>query len=125
MEYDAIFEDMWEAKENECLHYVKNDVLSTSFCYARYTKSMEKLTNLDMKKSITLLSLPNKFFISLRDENDKPFYTNTDPYMRKFVRNSIKGGRCNAFNQQNLKLVMRFLKFFQKKQTLTVTYVIF
>ena len=33
------------------------------------------------------------------DEIDEPIYTYTDPFMRNFVRKSVKGGRCNAFNQ--------------------------
>ena len=100
LEHDEINEDTWEAKENEWLPYVKNDVLSTAFCYARYTMGMEELTGLGMKNSLTLPSLPNKYFNSLRDENDEPIYTYTDPFMRNFVRKAIKGGRCNAFNQR-------------------------
>ena len=61
---------------------------------------MEELTQFGMKNSLTLPSLANKFFNSLRDENDEPIYTYTDPFMRNFVRKSIKGGRCNAFNQR-------------------------
>ena len=60
---------------------------------------MEELTGFAMKNSLTLPSLANKFFNNLRDENDEPIYTFTDPFMRNFVRKSIKGGRCNAFNQ--------------------------
>ena len=60
---------------------------------------MEKLTNLGMKNSLTSPSLANKYFKSLRDEDDEPIYTYTDPFMRNFVRKTIKGGRCNAFNQ--------------------------
>ena len=60
---------------------------------------MEELTNFGMKNSLTLPSLANKYFNSLRNENDEPIYTYTDPFMRNFVRKSIKGGRCNAFNQ--------------------------
>ena len=37
LEHDDFFEDTWEARKNEWLPYVKNDVLSTAFCYARYT----------------------------------------------------------------------------------------
>ena len=90
---------MWEARENEWLPYVKNDVLSTAFCYARYTMGMEELTEFGMKNSLILPSLANKYFNSLRDENDEAIYTYTDPFMRNFVRKAIKGGRCNAFNQ--------------------------
>ena len=99
LEHDEIYENNWEKKENEWLPYVKNDVLSTAFCYARYTMGMEKLTKFGIKNSLTLPSLANKYFNSLRDENDEPIYTYTDPFMRNFVRKAIKGGRFNAFNQ--------------------------
>ena len=33
---------------------------------------MEKITNFGMKNSLTLPSLANKYFNSLRDENDGP-----------------------------------------------------
>ena len=61
---------------------------------------MEELTGFGMKNSLTLPSLVNKYFNSLRDENDEPIYTYTDPFMRNFVSKEIKGGRCNAFNQR-------------------------
>ena len=99
LEHDDIYEDTWEEKENEWLPYVKNDVLSTAFCYARYTMGMEELTEFGMKNSLTLPSLANKYFNSLRDENDEPIHTYTEAFMRNFVRKAIKGGRCNAFNQ--------------------------
>ena len=59
LEHDEIYEDTYEAKENEWLPYVKNDVLSTAFCYARYTMGMEELTEFGMKNSLTLPSLAN------------------------------------------------------------------
>ena len=99
LDHDEIYEDTWEARENEWLPYVKNDVLSTAFCYARYTMGMEELTNFGVKNSLTLPSLANKYSNSLRDKNDEPIYTYTDPFMKNFVRNSIKVGRCTAFNQ--------------------------
>ena len=100
MEHDEIYADTWEQKENEWLPYVKDDVLSTAFCYATYTMGMEELTGFGMKNSLTLPSLANKYFNSLRDENDEQIKTYTDPFMRIFVKKRIKGGRCNAFNQR-------------------------
>ena len=47
MELDDIFGDTWEARDNEWLPYVKNDVLSFAFCYARYTMGIEELTTFD------------------------------------------------------------------------------
>ena len=99
LEHDEIFEDNWEEKENEWLPYLKNDVLSTAFSYAKYSKGMEELTRFGMKNSLTLPSLASKYFNSLRDESDEPIYTYTDPFMGHFVRQSIKRGRCSALNQ--------------------------
>ena len=99
LEHDEIYEDTWEVREKEWLPFVKNDVLSTAFFYARYTMGMEELTGFGMKNSLTLPSLAKKYFNSLRDENDESIFTYTDPFMRTFVRKASKSGRCNAFNQ--------------------------
>ena len=63
------------------------------------TMGMEELTGFGMKNSLTLTSSANKYFNSFRDENDEPVYTYTDPFKRNFLRQSLKGGRCNAFIQ--------------------------
>ena len=60
---------------------------------------MKEITIFGVKNSLTLPSLANENFNSLRHENDVPIYTYTDAFRRNFVRNAIKGGRCNAFNQ--------------------------
>ena len=60
---------------------------------------MEELTGFGMKNCLTLPSLANKYFNSLRDENDEPIYTYNDEFMKHFVRKSIKGGRCSTLNQ--------------------------
>ena len=92
LEHDEIYEETWEEKENELLLYVKNDVLSTAFCYARHTMGMEELKIFGMKNTSILPSLANKFFNGLRNENDEPIYTYTYPFMRNFLRQSIKAG---------------------------------
>ena len=35
MDHDEIYEDNWDDKEHEWLPYLKNDVLSTAFYYAK------------------------------------------------------------------------------------------
>ena len=99
MEHKEIFEDTWEARENEWLPSVKNDISSTAFCCVRYTMGMEELAKFGIKNNLTLPSLAKKYFNSLRDENDEHIYTYTDPLTRTFVRQNIKGGRCSALNQ--------------------------
>ena len=99
LEHNEIFADNWEVKENEWLPYLKNYVLSTAFSYASYSKGMEELTGFGMKNTLTLPSLANKYFSSLRGESDEPIYTYNDDFMRHFVRHNIKGGRFSALNQ--------------------------
>ena len=53
-----------------------------------------------MKNKLILPSLATKYFNSLRNENDEAIYTSNDEYMRYFVRQSIKIGRCTSLNQQ-------------------------
>ena len=60
---------------------------------------IEELTGFGMKNTLILPYLANKYFNSLRDENVEPIYTYNDPFLRNFVRKSIKGGRCNTINQ--------------------------
>ena len=60
---------------------------------------MEELTGFGMKITLTLPSLASKQFNSLKDENDEPIYTFDDEFMRHFLRQSIKGGRCLGLNQ--------------------------
>ena len=62
---------------------------------------MEELTNFGRKNCLTLPSLANKNFSSLRDENDEPISRYTEHFMRNFVRKSTKGSRCFAFNQHH------------------------
>ena len=61
--------------------------------------AMEEIAVFGMKNLTTLPSLANKCFNSLRDENDEPIYACIDPFLRNFVRQSIKGGRCTALNK--------------------------
>ena len=99
LEHDEFFEYNWEERKNQWLLYVKNDVLSTAFSYARYSKGMEKLTGFGMKNSLILPSLANKCVNSLWEESDEPIYTYNDEFMRHFVRKRLKGGHCSALNQ--------------------------
>ena len=77
---------------------------------------MEELTGFGMKNSLTLPSSANKFFNSLRDENDQPIYTYTDSFMRIFVH--VKQLKLVDVilltNIKNLKFRMKFLILFQK-----------
>ena len=99
MNHDEVDVNNYKDKQSEWLPSVKNDVICTNFCYARYIKAMEELTGLSKKDCLSLPGLGWKDFNSLRTEEDEAIYTNNDKYMRWFVRQSINGGRVCAFNQ--------------------------
>ena len=99
MNHDDIDGNNYKDRKDIWLPYVKNDVLCTSYCYARYSKAMEEIARFSMKDCLSLPGLGCKYFNSLRTEEYEPIYTYNDKYMRWFVRQSIKGGRVCAFNQ--------------------------
>ena len=75
------------------------DVLSTSYCYARYSKAMQEINVFSMKDCLSLPILGFKFFNSLGTDQDDLIYTYNDKYMRPFVTQAAYGGRVCAFNQ--------------------------
>ena len=77
-------------EENKWLLYLKNDVLSTVFSYARYGKGIEEITGFGMKESLRLPSLASKNFNKLRDETDEPIYTYNDEYVCFFCTKKHK-----------------------------------
>ena len=62
---------------------------------------MEELTGFVVKNSLALSSLAKNFLesFSLRDENYGVIYTYNNEFMRPFLRQNIKGGRCSVLNR--------------------------
>ena len=101
-------------------------MLSTAFSYARYAKGMEKFAGFGMKNSLTLLSIGNENFNSLRDKKHEVINNYNDECLSHFVRQSIKGGRCSALNQYYKSIISdEVLNNNSKKKTLLVKYVRF
>ena len=99
MNHDEVDGKNYKDKRNEWLPYVKNDVLCTAFCYARYCKAMVEITGFSMKDCLSLPGIGLKYFKNLRTEDDEPIFTYNDKYMRDFVRQAAYGGRVCSFNQ--------------------------
>ena len=49
MNHDKVDDENYKDKQSEWLPYVKNDVLRTALCYARYIKAMEEIAGFSMK----------------------------------------------------------------------------
>ena len=99
MNHDDIDGDNYKDKKDFWLPYVKMDVLSTSYCYARFCGSMVELIGFSIEDCLSLPRLGFKNFNSLRTAQDEPIYTYNDKHMRWFVRQAAHGGRVWAFNQ--------------------------
>ena len=99
MNHDDIDGNNYKDKKDFWLPYVKMDVLSTSYCYARYSKAMQEITGCSMIDCLSLPSLGFNYFNSLRTDQDELIYTYNDKYMRHFVSQAAYGGRVCAFNQ--------------------------
>ena len=96
---DDIDGNNYKDKKDIWLPYVKMDVLSTSYCYARYSKAVQEITGFPKEYCLSLPGLGFKSFNSLRTGQDELIYTYNDKYMRHFVRQAAYGGRVYAFNQ--------------------------
>ena len=77
--------------------YLISDVLCLAFIYARHSMEMQKMTGFGIKGCLTEASLGWKCFGKYN--KDREFYTFNDKYVRSFIRKSIKGGKCGAFNR--------------------------
>ena len=99
MDHDEVHGINYKNKKHECIDYVEQDALCTAFSYAWHCKAMKEKTGFSMKDCLSAPSLGWKYFKSMRDENDESIYTHNERYMRRFVRQSTKGGRVYAFNE--------------------------
>ena len=114
-DHDEVFEDTWESQKDGWLDYVKNEVPSTNFSYARYCRDMEQTTGFCMKNNLTLPSLGWKNFNSLRDESNEPIYPYKNKKMRCSVRQSLEEvGALRLINNINLKKCKIFWKPYSK-----------
>ena len=78
MDCDEVFEATWQNQTDEWLNYVKNNVLSNSFRYVRYSRSVEEITDSGMENSLKIPSLGWKCFDGTRDESDEPIFSFRD-----------------------------------------------
>ena len=60
---------------------------------------MEEISGFSRKDTLSAPGLEWKNFNSLRTREDEPISTYNDKNMRRFVRQSIKGGRVCSFSQ--------------------------
>ena len=109
MVHDEKDGDIYLKKKNELMDFVKQEVLCTSFSYARFNKATEEITGFSTKAVYQQRGWVWRYFHKMRDEIDEAIYTYNAKYIRVFVRRSMKGRRvCALINNINRKLVGLF-----------------
>ena len=87
----------YKSKRDEWDPYLRLDVISAACCVLKYSKVMMDVVGQNMSSCLTIPSLTLKgWFKHLTHEEEEPIHTHTDPYVRDFIRKSIKGGRVFA-----------------------------
>ena len=97
MDYSVINKNNFAELRHVWEPYLISDVLCLAFIYARHSMEMQKMSGFGIKDCLTEASLGWKCFGTYN--KDREFYTFNDKYVRNFIRKSIKGGRCGAFNR--------------------------
>ena len=98
LDHEEVYEDNWEVKHNRD-PYLRMDVLSSAFIYARHSEYMQEMTGFGREDCLSLHSSGGSFLMAKNTgSGDERIYTQTDKFTRHFVHQSIKGGKVGAFN---------------------------
>ncbi|ESO93714.1 hypothetical protein LOTGIDRAFT_153170 [Lottia gigantea] len=112
-------QDNWEELRHEWEPYAKRDTLCLGACLIKYNQVTKEVVNQNMSNNLTApsLSLKGWYYLYHYDkemveaewykttrmvakhtekENVEKVYSHTNPFIRNFIRRSIKGGRVSA-----------------------------
>ncbi|ESO91870.1 hypothetical protein LOTGIDRAFT_163231 [Lottia gigantea] len=111
--------DNWESLRHEWEPYAKRDTLCLGSCLIKYNQVTKEVVNQNMSNNLTAPSLSFKGWYYLyhydkemveeewyettrmvakhtEKENIEKVYSHTNPFIRHYIRRSIKGGRVSA-----------------------------
>ncbi|ESO89867.1 hypothetical protein LOTGIDRAFT_164555 [Lottia gigantea] len=114
--------DNWESLRHEWEPYAKRDTLCLGSCLIKYNQVTKEVLNQNMSNNLTAPSLSFKGWYYLyhydkgmveeewyettrmvakhtEKENIEKVYSNTNPFIRHYIRRSIKGGRVSAYRK--------------------------
>ncbi|ESO91483.1 hypothetical protein LOTGIDRAFT_153926 [Lottia gigantea] len=112
-------QDTWEELRHEWEPYAKRDTLCLGACLIKYNQVTKEVVNQNMSNNLTApsLSLKGWYYLyhydketveeewykttrmvakHIEKENIEKVYSHTNPFIRNFIRRSIKGGRVSA-----------------------------
>ncbi|ESP04702.1 hypothetical protein LOTGIDRAFT_170538 [Lottia gigantea] len=101
--------DNWESLRHEWEPYAKRDTLCLGSCLIKYNQVTKEVVNQNMSNNLTAPSLSFKGWYYLYHYDKEmveeewyettrmvPKHTHTNPFIRHYIRRSIKGGRVSA-----------------------------
>ena len=91
-------------KEHEKLWkpYLVDDVLGLTYVVSKHGNSIQKITFVSYKNSLTESSLGWACLGKYLKEDGKTFYTPRNKYVRNFIRKAVHGGRVLCLNRKFL-----------------------
>ncbi|ESO98092.1 hypothetical protein LOTGIDRAFT_174348 [Lottia gigantea] len=136
--------DNWESLRHEREPYAKRDTLCLGACLIKYNQAMKKTVFQNVSNNLTApsLSLKGWYYLYHYDkemvkeewyettrmvpkhtekENVEKVYSHTHPFIRYFIRQSIKGGRVSAnrksFETDKMNEICAILKEYNESDT--------
>ncbi|ESP02035.1 hypothetical protein LOTGIDRAFT_157165 [Lottia gigantea] len=120
--------DNWESLRHEWEPYAKRDTLCLGACLIKYNQAMKKTVFQNVSNNLTApsLSLKDKVlkeeeFRQIEKQNVEKVYSHTHPFIRYFIRQSIKGGRVSAnrksFETNKMDEICAILKEYNESDT--------
>ncbi|ESP03476.1 hypothetical protein LOTGIDRAFT_171413 [Lottia gigantea] len=141
--------DNWESLRHEWEPYAKRDTLCLGSCFIKYNKVTKEVVNQNMSNNLTAPSLSFKGWYYLyhcdkemveekwyettrmvlkhtEKENIEKVYSHTNPFIRHYIRRSIKGGRVSAntkiFETNKMDEICNVLKeFISQSETKSIS----
>ncbi|ESP02769.1 hypothetical protein LOTGIDRAFT_156714 [Lottia gigantea] len=137
-------QDNWEELRHEWEPYAKRDTLCLGACLLKYNQVMKEVVNQNISNNLTApsLSLKGWYYLYHYDkemveeewyettrmvakhtekENIEKVYSHTNPFIRNFIRRSIKGGRVSAnrksFETNKMDEICNVLKEYTELET--------
>ena len=95
-DHNSIKKDTYLEKQSEWEPYLRKDISALACCVIKYNNVMKDLVDENMVDNLTAPSLTFKGWLKDLKEDNISLYSHVDPFIRNYIRRSVKGGRVSA-----------------------------
>ena len=114
IDHDLINISNYRDYENLCRPYLIDDVLGLAYVVAKHGNSIQKITGVSYKNSLTEAALGWSCLGRYLKENNKILYTPKNQYVRNFIKQTVHGGRVLACNKKFVSKSFTDVKVLEK-----------